>query len=224
MININDINYKVRDRIIFDNASLSLKSNCLYFIIGENGIGKSTLLTFLTKYFITKKVFLDDKLIKRADIFHQSSERIFLPRIKGEEYLDFREELLLTDNTKHYKSFEKIFNIDLKNYINEYSTGMKRKIEFIPSLFKKYNIYIFDEPFSGLDFESKEIVKDLINSFRREDSIILISTHDLDYVDNSKYKKIYLIENEKIYRKTDTSDLKEKIKNKMDYNIKKILE
>ncbi|MFV0238124.1 MAG: ATP-binding cassette domain-containing protein, partial [Flavobacteriales bacterium] len=151
MINIHNINYKIKDRVIFNNANLHLKNNCINFIIGENGVGKTTLINELIKYFMVNKIYLNNTLIKNNAIFYQSSERTFLPRIKGGEYLEFRDKLLLTDNHKNYTFYEKLFNLNLKNYINEYSTGMKRKIEFIPSLFKKYSVYIFDEPFNGLD-------------------------------------------------------------------------
>ncbi len=214
---IDNLNYSLKDKVIFDNASIHLKNNSLNFIIGENGVGKSTLLRLLIKEWSNGKILNKGSKIKRTDIFYQESEREFLPRVTGKEYLNFRNSLIKR-NIDSYEDIEKLFNISLKSYVYKFSTGMKKKIEFIPSLFKKYKIYVFDEPLNGLDFESKEIIKDLLNSFVSNESIILIATHDLDYVDNN-IDNTFLIKKGKIEKVNNTNYLRDKIKNMKDLKI-----
>jgi ABC-type multidrug transport system ATPase subunit len=81
--------------------------------------------------------------------------------------------------------------------VKSYSTGMRRKISLCSAIIHMPQVLIMDEPFSGLDpFSAKDIVR-FVQQYKREDRIILTSSHDLDYV-NRVVDQILVIDHGKM--------------------------
>ena len=59
------------------------------------------------------------------------------------------------------------------------SKGMQQKVLIIQSLIHNADLYIFDEPLSGLDDQTKERFVNEIKKLRKNSKLIVISTHSL---------------------------------------------
>jgi len=70
-----------------------------------------------------------------------------------------------------------------KKEISELSKGMSQKIQFIATIAHDPDIYIFDEPFSGLDPINSETLKEIIIELRDKGKTILFSTHRMEQVE-----------------------------------------
>jgi ABC-2 type transport system ATP-binding protein len=70
-----------------------------------------------------------------------------------------------------------------KKEISELSKGMSQKIQFIATIAHDPDIYIFDEPFSGLDPINSETLKEIIIELRDSGKTILFSTHRMEQVE-----------------------------------------
>lgn len=67
--------------------------------------------------------------------------------------------------------------------VSELSKGMSQKIQFIATIAHDPDIYIFDEPFSGLDPINSETLKEIIIELREQGKTILFSTHRMEQVE-----------------------------------------
>jgi ABC-2 type transport system ATP-binding protein len=67
--------------------------------------------------------------------------------------------------------------------VGELSKGMSQKIQFISTIVHNPEIYIFDEPFSGLDPINSELLKEIIIELKEEGNTILFSTHRMEQVE-----------------------------------------
>lgn len=67
--------------------------------------------------------------------------------------------------------------------VGELSKGMSQKIQFIATIVHDPEIYIFDEPFSGLDPINSELLKEIIIELREKGKTILFSTHRMEQVE-----------------------------------------
>jgi ABC-2 type transport system ATP-binding protein len=67
--------------------------------------------------------------------------------------------------------------------VGELSKGMSQKIQFIATIVHDPDIYIFDEPFSGLDPINSELLKEIIIELREKGKTILFSTHRMEQVE-----------------------------------------
>lgn len=72
---------------------------------------------------------------------------------------------------------------DKKSY-RKYSLGMKQKLGIAAAIMENPNILILDEPFNGLDEETVNKIRDLIKAKNSDDSIVIISCHDREEIEN----------------------------------------
>jgi len=70
-----------------------------------------------------------------------------------------------------------------KKETHELSKGMQQKIQFIATIAHDPDIYIFDEPFSGLDPINSELLKKVIIELRDKRKTILFATHRMEQVE-----------------------------------------
>lgn len=188
---INNLSKKYGKNEVFKNINMILESKYYNFLIGENGSGKSTLIKC-----ILDEVKYDGSIDRCGFKFSYAPEKIILP-----EYVTLSNflTLLILSKTNKLKNtndiidyYLKIFNITkYKNHmICELSKGTKQKIVLIQTLMANSDVYIFDEPLSGLDEVSRINFIEELRKLKRQSKIIIISTHHLKQY-NFKYKKIF---------------------------------
>lgn len=197
MIQLKDISKKFGSKIVLKNINLSIDSNSVYCLLGKNGAGKSTMLNILLDLVKATKgdVLIFDKTYEKSPIEIKKIigcmiENVpIIENLTTQDYLIFISllyELPLQIASERINDLLKFFfaNEEISNKsINTFSTGMKKKIAICASLLNNPKLLIWDEPFAGLDPISSQKVIDFIKFYISGDRIILISSHDLFYVD-----------------------------------------
>lgn len=173
----------IRKNIIFSNINYELTSDYIYFLIGSNGAGKSTLIKCilnLTRY--------NGRIILSSNKIAYAPEKLLLPDyLTPTEFLFSIFKAKKYDNKKIENDINKYFKLfEIEKYrdvdIIKLSKGTRQKVNLLQALIEEADIYIFDEPLSGLDENSKVYFKKLIYNLRRKNKLIIISTHHLlDY-------------------------------------------
>lgn len=190
-IKINQKAYK--DNLILEKIDLNITKNGIYGVIGKNGEGKTTFFRCVLSLtsFEGEILFNENRLIFN-DMAWCPTEPTIYNELTADEFTKFYAELLKIK----YNEKSVLFEIPNDRLIKEFSTGMKKKAYLNAVLQKKYSIYIFDEPFNGLDLESNYLLMNYIKTIAKE-SIVFISSHILEIL----YKdcdKIFLIKNKNI--------------------------
>ncbi len=178
MITIRDLQVQYGQNIVLNNLDLDISGFSLHGLVGLNGSGKTTILN--TIYGLKKQskgtVLFNSKSIKRSQVAFLETTNYFYPRITGKEYLRLF-------NTKN-KSFDinrwnELFELPLDTMIDEYSTGMKKKLALMGVICLNKDVLILDEPFNGLDMETVQKTKTLFLSMKSSKTI-LITSHILE--------------------------------------------
>ena len=178
-------------------------------LTGKNGSGKTTLFKAILNliHIDSGDIILLDKDYKDVD---KNKIGCTLANISLCEYLKLKDLMNLLNNT--YKDFDldyflqkcKQYQFPLDKKINEFSTGMKTKLNVLIALSHHASFLILDEPTNGLDVLAREEIIDLIREFMEEDEnrSVLISSHissDLEGLCDD----IYMIDDGKfIFRET----------------------
>ena len=175
MIEINQLTVSYGNNVVLEKLNAQFKPGKIHGILGVNGAGKSTFFNTLygTKKAIHGEIKLAENPIKKRDIAFLQTENYFYPLMKGKEYLQ------LVAPQKDYQKWNEIFQLPLNDFVEDYSTGMKKKIAFMGLILLDRNVYILDEPFNGVDIQSNEILIRIIQSLKEKGKLILISSHIL---------------------------------------------
>ena len=188
---------------VLDNLNLDLDRGQIVGLVGPNGSGKSTLLRILAGLEKTYKgkVLINGEEInyKTAAIVSYQADKFTLSNklsIKGvvNTYKKFFKDF---DENKFYKLLED-FNLPTKAKVKELSKGAREKLQIALSLSRKAEIFLLDEPISGVDPSArKTIIKMILNNFEK-DSLIIVSTHLINQIEPLLDRVVFLSEG-KIY-------------------------
>lgn len=191
MIKVNNLAFSYGKDQVLKNINLTLEDGKIYGLLGENGVGKTTLLTLLCGL---KKAQLGSIDADGANPYDREpsllEQMFYLPDdvapIYDKAYSWARSRGKFWSNFSLDK-FVEIMN-DFENDVNQklsaMSTGQLKKtyISFALACSTKY--LFLDEPTNGLDIPSKSQFRSSILKYTSEDSTIVISTHQVRDLEN----------------------------------------
>ena len=196
-LEILNLNYRIKDKEILNNISLSIKSNKVTAIIGSNGSGKSTLGKLIAGLIDNKKaVFaIDNKILSKKErvnnsyfCMQDSYHQMVTASVKDEILLQNKK---LSDLEIH--NFLGMLDIDgLENrHPSKLSGGQVLRLAVLLAYISNKKIVILDEPTSGLDFKRMNCICELIKKMKDEGKFVILISHDLELL--SKVADEYIL-------------------------------
>lgn len=216
MLEIKNLSIAYKNKLVLDKLNLYFKKGEIVGLLGPNGSGKTTLLRilagleknykgevkiggenpdYLTKSFVS---YQPDHLP-----LDKSYNLIQISNLYDDFFEDFSKE-----------KFEKIirdFKLDMKMKIKNMSKGMKDKVQIALSLSRKSDLYLLDEPMSGIDPASRRKIMDVIIDNFDSEGLMIISTHLISQIERL-LDKVVFISDGKIILEENIDDLREKHK------------
>ncbi len=176
MIHIESLTKSYGKIQVLKEIDLVISSGETHGIVGKNGSGKTTLFKCLIGLETCFGNIKADKgqPLKNITGYLPTNPPI-INKITGYEFL----RLLSISRGLTYKEkeLENIFDLPLNRYVDSYSTGMLKKLALQGILLQRNEIYILDEPFNGLDYQSCIIVTELLRRMKEIGKTVLISSH-----------------------------------------------
>jgi ABC-2 type transport system ATP-binding protein len=164
--------------------------------LGPNGSGKSTTVRMLTGLIeptrgqvLSGGANIQRDLVKyRERLGYVPEEPELYPFLSGWEYLELVGTLRGLPRTpleKKINAMLELFSLTPARHssIGSYSKGMRQRILLIAALLHDPDLFIFDEPLSGLDVTSALIVKNLIKSLGEQGKAVFYCSHVLEVVE-----------------------------------------
>ena len=191
MIKIGNIDFSYGNVPCLEKISLNLEEGKIYGLLGENGVGKTTLLTLLCGL---KKVQSGSIDVDGFSPYDREPDflasQFYLPdevspvNAKAESFAVNSGQFWPGFSIDKFNEIMKVFEMDTEQKMNAMSAGQLKKtwISFALACPTKY--LFLDEPTNGLDIPSKAQFRKAIMSFTREDSTIVISTHQVKDLEN----------------------------------------
>jgi len=97
-----------------------------------------------------------------------------------------------------------------KERIASFSTGMKKKAGLCAALLHEPELLILDEPFAGMDLFSVRKTVDYLKAYQRKDRTILLTSHNLQYLERMASHLIILGDKNILYQGTLSDMVEEK--------------
>jgi len=214
VIELKNITLSKLNKRIIDDVNISLERGKIYTIMGTNGSGKTTLaniLMGLSGYEVDSgSVVIDGEDITNKGVYERSKLGISKlwqepPRYKG---ITVYEYLILGGKIKSRREevteIMKIVGMDLKLYEDRLldstlSGGERKRIELASSLLLKHDYIIFDEPDSGIDIMSLEMINTVLRTIVARNGTPIVVTHREEIARIANYS--YLICDGRVVKK-----------------------
>jgi len=190
---------------IIDSLNLAISDNTINGIVGLNGAGKTTFLNSVygLKSIDSGDIKFNNRKINKKEVSFLETENYFYSNITGREYLS-----LFKNIDYDSDKWNQLFLLPLDTIVDDYSTGMKKKLALMGILKQDKPIMILDEPFNGLDIETCRIIRQILLKLRDLDKTIIITSHIIETLTNL-CDYIHYLEKGKIKYSKDKSDFKE---------------
>jgi len=176
-----------------NQVSFGVEKGQIFGLLGPNGAGKTTTIRMINHILnpdtgsisilgeaVSPKSqerigYLPEErgLYKKMKVFDQL---MYLAQLKGLSYMAAKTAIEFWLDRFEASSWK-------KKEVSELSKGMSQKIQFIATVAHDPEIYIFDEPFSGLDPINSEMLKEVILGEKKRGKTILFSTHRMEQVE-----------------------------------------
>lgn len=191
MIEIKDLAFSYGKTPILKSITTTLEEGRIYGLLGENGVGKTTLLTLLCGL---KKVCSGSITTDGENPFDRTptllQNQFYLPdevlpvTMKAECFA--KERGAFWPDYDHTKFLEimKEFENDPAKKMNQMSAGQLKKTYISLALACGCKYIFMDEPTNGLDIPSKTQFRSAIMKYTSDDSTIVISTHQVRDLEN----------------------------------------
>ena len=176
-----------------DDLSLTVQSGEIHAFIGHNGAGKTTTIRGVVGImdFEEGDIRIDGHSVKKEPILCKSLTG-YIPDnpdlyeyVTGIQYLQYICDLFevsKSERNTRIRQYAELFQMteSLGNLIGSYSHGMKQKLALIGAFVHTPKLYVFDEPFVGLDPEASFHLKTLMKEACQSGSAFFFSTHVLE--------------------------------------------
>lgn len=189
LLNISSVNKSYGDHLVLKDYSITLASDGIYCLMGPSGRGKTTLLNIISgllrpdggdvsdfKGLSVSMVFQEDRLQEALSPI--KNVQIACRNIKSKEVIKKELSSILPEDC-------------LERPARELSGGMKRRTAICRAVMCRSDILIMDEPFTGLDRESKLKTIEYIKK-NRKGRLLIVATHNEEDLELLGAKRLQL--------------------------------
>ncbi|MBP5677257.1 MAG: ATP-binding cassette domain-containing protein [Bacteroidales bacterium] len=192
MIEIKNLDFSYKKTPVFENINLTFPDGAIYGLLGENGVGKTTLLKLVCGLLCpTHGSCTVDGITSRERLPEMLQRIVFLP-----------DEVTLPDGTTpqryvndlvpFYPNFAQgtflhlmqELEVEPDRRFREMSFGQQKKSLIAASLSLGTDYILLDEPTNGLDIPSKSQFRSILSKIADEGKTIIISTHQVKDIEN----------------------------------------
>ena len=221
MISVKNITKTFKDFNALNNLSIEVSQGEIYGLLGSNGAGKSTTINILLGFldpnsgeaFINGINATSEKLKARKNIGYIPENVNLYPYLTGIENLDYFCKLA-GKNYNRGKLKEVLLEcgldlISMDKKLNTYSKGMRQKVGIAIALAKEANVYLLDEPASGLDPLASTELSSILKKLSNSGVAILMASHDIFRI-RETCDRIGILKNGELVKEMDTANVSTK--------------
>lgn len=198
-IELIDLSYKYKGNPIpsVDRVNLRVAGGQIFGLLGPNGAGKTTTIKMLCGLLqpVTGEIYIDgfsmkaqhDEIKKIIGVVPQ--DLALFPSLTARENLSIFGGIYGIDKRTLKQRIDEllpVFGLDTAagKRVDQYSGGMKRRLNLLAGIIHKPRILFLDEPTVGVDVHSKKVIIDNLFEINRQGTTIIYTSH---YLEEAEY-------------------------------------
>jgi len=215
-----------------DGISFEVKRGEVFGLLGPNGAGKSTTISIISTLIPPTRgeiIFEGESILKNPKNIRQKlgvvpQDIALYPTLSGYENLRFWGNLYGLKGQELKQRINETADIiglheRLKDKVEKYSGGMKRRLNIGAALLHMPDLLIMDEPTVGIDPQSRSHILDTVFKLNDRGITIIYTTHYMEEAENL-CSRICIMDEGKIIASGTQQELVELVKEKTQINIK----
>lgn len=194
MITVSNLyhDYSGKGQYAVKDVSFKIKDGEIFGFLGPSGAGKSTVQNIMTgllklqkgeiKYRNTSIKSIKPKFFNKMGVSFEHPN--LYTKLTGKENLKYFAGLFSVPTEDPVKLLEMVgLSHAVNRKVSAYSKGMKQRLVFARSIINNPDIMILDEPLSGLDPNTANVIKSIIKDKKRQGKTIFLTTHNMFVAD-----------------------------------------
>lgn len=195
MLKLKNISVEFKDKVVLNNLSLTASKGEIIGLAAPNGAGKTTLFNVMANFLkpTNGEVIFNDKYG-----FKTEKDKLYIHKhmVTFPDQDDLFDELSGIDHLKLYANMWKgstqnipeiIEKLKMGDYVKRkagtYSLGMRQRLCFAMMAAADTSVMLMDEVMNGLDFSNVALISDYLLDMKKEQKLILVSSHLLENLD-----------------------------------------
>ena len=177
ILNLKGISVEKNDVCILEDINLEIKQGDFLNIYGSNGAGKTTLLKLLsglTEPTAGEIKFNNDDFMDKVFILgHKNGIKLNLTVLENLRFISNNQDI------KKIKSVIEKYELTSKmNTLAKYlSHGQQKRVALMKAMINDYDVWLLDEPYSGLDQTGEEILDNILVDHIKNCGVVVITNH-----------------------------------------------
>lgn len=188
-MHVQQLSFRYGKKTILDGLTFSIEHGQMIGLIGENGSGKSTLLKLLAGLLQPTSgtvIFQGERVTRRSAsvIAYQPDIDLFHEKLSGDEVFKFYDSQFPDFSIDKALEVAQFLQVPTSVQLGKLSKGNRARIKMATFLARDAKLYLFDEPFAGLDPIARELLmKAIIKFIDTTDCAVVLSTHEVNEVE-----------------------------------------
>jgi ABC-2 type transport system ATP-binding protein len=222
------VRFSYSEQEVLKDVTLNVKEGTITAIIGKSGSGKSTFLKLAAgiiakKHYGRIQIFGRPKSLEKHSIGFVPQELALIPDLSIEDNIKIAGlNLGLSEKEALEKAFDLMKLLKLDENINkkptELSGGQKVRLNIILSLLHDPKVMILDEPFVGLDFSNRRLLWHFLESMKKKDIAVILTSHLLSETQEHA-DRLIILKDGRVFFSGQIDSLKEKLEIKYVFEV-----
>ena len=217
MIKIKDVNFNYGLKTkVFEKLNLEIPTDSICGILGENGVGKTTLLNLIVGAIFPKSgtisVFDYESKRRKAEMLREMyyiTDEFRLPALKIDRFVDAYSVFYPKFSREAMDKYIDLFKLDRDKRIDKFSLGQRKKVLLAFGFAAGVKLLILDEPTNGLDIPSQSVFRSMLAELAAQGRGAIISTHQIRDTEQL-LDRVVILTNEELILNASTDEICDK--------------
>ncbi|WOO87643.1 ABC transporter ATP-binding protein [Mollicutes bacterium LVI A0039] len=199
IVSVENLTKKIRKNVLFENLCFNISSGEVVGLLGHNGAGKSTIHKIIANRENADsgnvRIAGEDKSFEtyNPNVILIPDKIMMIPNISIVDNFELLTKNYNVDRT-FFEKYIGVINLELDRVINSLSKGNQELVQIIILLSINVDLYLLDEPFSGVDIFRRDLIQKIIIdvSLRNPNAAMIMTSHLINEIEKTLTRVLYL--------------------------------